>query len=57
MIIVGESETKCIQYQEEIDKLQKEIEKYKIDLEIKEKCVNESKYFEVNIVLYYTILF
>lgn len=48
MLVVDESETKCVQYQEEIDKLQKEIEKYKIDLEIKEKCVNESKYFEMS---------
>lgn len=45
MIVIDESQTKCIQYQEEIDKLQKEIEKYQINLEVKEKHVNESKHF------------
>uniref|UniRef100_A0A2S2NL63 Microtubule-associated tumor suppressor 1 n=1 Tax=Schizaphis graminum TaxID=13262 RepID=A0A2S2NL63_SCHGA len=38
---LDESRAKCIQYQEEIHKLQKEIDDYKNNLEIKEKLVNE----------------
>lgn len=34
-----------MQYQEEINQLRKEIDKYHIDLEIKEKRINESKYY------------
>jgi len=50
--VTDESRAKCIQYQEEIHKLQKEIDEYKNNLEIKEKLVNESKNF---CVLYTTI--
>lgn len=50
--VTDESRAKCIQYQEEIHKLQKEIDEYKTNLEIKEKLVNESKNFRV---LYITI--
>lgn len=50
--VTDESRAKCIQYQEEIHKLQKEIDEYKNNLEIKEKLVDESKNFRV---LYITI--
>jgi myosin heavy subunit len=38
---LDESRAKCIQYQEEINKLQKEIDDYKNNLEVKEKLVDE----------------
>lgn len=44
-IFLDESQEKCVQYQEEIKKLQIEIDKYKSDLEIKEKLVDDSKHF------------
>lgn len=51
LTFVDESQTKCIQYQEEINKLQKQIEKYQIDFELKEKVINESKHFNFIILI------
>jgi len=48
MSVTDESRAKCIQYQEEIDKLQKEIDDYKNNLEVKEKLVDESENRRVN---------
>lgn len=45
LCFIDESQTKCIQYQDEISKLQTEIDEYKADLELKEKLVAESKHF------------
>lgn len=45
LILLDEYQGKCIQYQEEISNLQKEIDKHKIDLEMKEKLVDDSKHF------------
>jgi len=54
--VTDESRAKCIQYQEEIHKLQKEIDEYKNNLEIKEKLVNESKNFVSYILLFLTVM-
>lgn len=47
MIVLDESQAKCIQYQDEISKLQKEVNEYKADLELKEKLVIESKHLVI----------
>jgi len=52
-IVTDESREKCIQYQEEINKLQKEIEDYKKNLEVKEKLVNESKNRRIRFIIKY----